>query len=99
MIPVRPSGGRPPIPYTLHPAGLAPHHDDVELFVCQTAGSKRWRLYAPVDGHQLPGAASGDLEEALLGDPIADITLQVTCHNMGRSHDPVQASVDLSRHP
>ena len=31
-------------------AGLAPHHDPVELFVCQTAGSKTWRLYHPVNG-------------------------------------------------
>lgn len=57
--------------------GLAPHHDDVELFVCQTAGSKRWRLYAPVGGHALPGASSGDLDEDDIGEPIADITLQV----------------------
>ena len=28
-------------------AGLAPHWDDVEIFVVQTQGSKRWRLYAP----------------------------------------------------
>ncbi|PRW61282.1 bifunctional lysine-specific demethylase and histidyl-hydroxylase MINA [Chlorella sorokiniana] len=27
--------------------GLAPHWDDVEIFVVQTQGSKRWRLYAP----------------------------------------------------
>ena len=49
--------------------------------MCQTAGSKRWRLYAPVGGHLLPGASSGDLEEALIGQPIADITLQVLRHD------------------
>lgn len=27
--------------------GLAPHFDDVELWVCQTEGSKRWRVYGP----------------------------------------------------
>jgi len=57
--------------------GLAPHHDAVELFVCQTAGSKRWRLYKPVNDHALPALPSGDLEPASLGEPIAEYTLQV----------------------
>lgn len=30
-----------------HSQGLAPHFDDVELWVCQTEGSKRWRVYGP----------------------------------------------------
>ena len=45
--------------------------------MCQTGGTKRWRLYAPVGGHALPSVSSGDLAEADLGEPIADITLQV----------------------
>lgn len=57
--------------------GLAPHHDAVELFVCQTSGSKSWRLYRPVNGHSLPALPSGDLEPASLGEPIAEVTLQV----------------------
>ncbi len=56
--------------------GLAPHHDAVELFVCQTAGSKTWRLYRPVNGHALPALPSGDLPPSLLGEPIAEVTLQ-----------------------
>lgn len=57
--------------------GLAPHHDAVELFVCQTAGSKSWRLYNPVNNHALPAMPSGDLDPLDLGEPIAEITLQV----------------------
>lgn len=57
--------------------GLAPHHDDVDIFVCQTEGSKRWRLYNPRKGFALPAQPSGDLPEDILGDPIMDVTLQV----------------------
>ena len=59
--------------------GLAPHHDDVEIFVCQTEGSKRWRLYNPVKAFALPAQPSGDLAEAGLGKPIMDVTLEVEC--------------------
>lgn len=31
-------------------AGLAPHYDDVEIFVAQAEGSKRWCLYRPQVG-------------------------------------------------
>lgn len=57
--------------------GLAPHHDDVDIFVCQTEGSKRWRLYNPRKGFALPAQPSGDLPEDTLGDPVMDVTLQV----------------------
>ena len=57
-------------------AGLAPHHDDVELFICQTSGAKRWRLYAPLGGFDLPGESSADLDAAQLGESIAEITLE-----------------------
>ena len=43
--------------------GLAPHHDDVELWVVQTTGKKKWRLYKPLGGYELPNADSGDLNE------------------------------------
>lgn len=60
--------------------GLAPHHDDVDIFVCQTEGSKKWRLYNPRNNFALPAQSSGDLPEATLGDPIMDVTLKVTSH-------------------
>jgi hypothetical protein len=43
--------------------GLAPHHDDVELWVVQTHGSKSWKLYKPINGYQLPNQPSGDLDQ------------------------------------
>jgi lysine-specific demethylase/histidyl-hydroxylase NO66 len=27
--------------------GFAPHYDDVEVFILQLEGKKRWRLYEP----------------------------------------------------
>lgn len=60
--------------------GLAPHHDDVDIFVCQTEGSKRWQLYNPRKGFALPAHPSGDLSEDTLGAPVMDVTLQVVHH-------------------
>jgi hypothetical protein len=37
---------------------------DVELWVIQTAGAKRWRCYAPLGGFELPSQGSGDLPQA-----------------------------------
>ena len=48
----------------------------MELFICQTSGSKRWRLYAPLGGFRLPGESSADLDAAELGEPVAEITLE-----------------------
>ncbi|KAG2434336.1 hypothetical protein HYH02_012356 [Chlamydomonas schloesseri] len=56
--------------------GLAPHHDDVELFVCQTQGTKAWKLYAPAKGSELPYNSSGDLQQEELGKPLLEVTLQ-----------------------
>ena len=54
----------------------ATDHDDVELFVCQTQGSKRWRLYEPLDGFRLPSRPSGDLPEDVIGEPLMDVVLE-----------------------
>ena len=55
--------------------GLAPHHDDVEVFILQTQGKKRWKLYPPLHGHALPATPSPDLNEADLKPCIMDIVL------------------------
>ncbi len=39
--------------------GFAPHWDDIEAFVLQLEGSKRWKVYPPPDGNQLPRFSSG----------------------------------------
>ncbi len=65
--------------------GLAPHHDDVEIFVVQTEGRKKWRLYAPLGGFELPSTPSTDLTEDAIGKPTMEITLEVfpaTCRGL-----------------
>ncbi|KAJ9531146.1 hypothetical protein QJQ45_000849 [Haematococcus lacustris] len=57
--------------------GLAPHHDDVELWVCQTEGTKRWRVYAPLGGYPLPSQSSRNLRQEELGELLLDITMKV----------------------
>lgn len=56
--------------------GLAPHFDDVEIFVCQTEGSKKWKIYAPPKGWELSNLHSRDLHQAELGAPILEVTLK-----------------------
>jgi lysine-specific demethylase/histidyl-hydroxylase NO66 len=59
--------------------GLAPHHDDVEVFILQTEGSKQWKLYSPVGGHELPETHSYDLPpDGLqpLPEPLHEVTLE-----------------------
>jgi ribosomal protein L16 Arg81 hydroxylase len=57
--------------------GLAPHYDDVELWVVQTSGRKRWRLYDNVNGYMLPNASSPDFDQASLGKPCMEVELAV----------------------
>ncbi|TDH65131.1 uncharacterized protein CCR75_000651 [Bremia lactucae] len=53
---------------------LAPHHDDVEVFVLQTQGRKRWKLYRPLV--ELAGEHSLDLTEDQIGEPWMEITVE-----------------------
>lgn len=47
-----------------HSQGFAPHFDDIDAFVCQVSGFKRWRVYAPrKDGlDKLPRRSSVDFD-------------------------------------
>lgn len=58
--------------------GLAPHYDDVEVFVLHAHGRKRWRVYAPLaaEGRELPRECSGDLPREVLGKHELDVTLE-----------------------
>ena len=47
--------------------GLAPHFDDVDLWVCQTEGSKHWRVYSQV------GVGLKASEGPLFGRDLAEI--------------------------
>mmetsp|Transcript_110424 Transcript_110424/g.319141 ORF Transcript_110424/g.319141 Transcript_110424/m.319141 type:complete len:602 (-) Transcript_110424:109-1914(-) len=58
--------------------GFAPHYDDVEVFMLQLEGSKRWRLWEPPLGEEfpLPREYSRDFVESELGDPLLDVVLE-----------------------
>merc|ERR1719494_488669 len=55
--------------------GLAPHCDDVEIFVMQMEGEKNWKVYKPQV--ELSRDYTQDLPQDSLGPPIMDITLEV----------------------
>ena len=38
--------------------GFAPHYDDVEVFMLQVEGRKRWRVYPPFENDELPRTSS-----------------------------------------
>uniref|UniRef100_H2XZ74 Bifunctional lysine-specific demethylase and histidyl-hydroxylase n=1 Tax=Ciona intestinalis TaxID=7719 RepID=H2XZ74_CIOIN len=42
--------------------GLAPHHDNVEVFILQLEGEKEWKLYSPVVN--LPRNSSSDFDDS-----------------------------------
>ncbi|XP_011505561.1 PREDICTED: bifunctional lysine-specific demethylase and histidyl-hydroxylase NO66 [Ceratosolen solmsi marchali] len=53
--------------------GFAPHYDDIEAFVLQIEGKKRWRLYKPRSSNEfLPRYSSSNLSEKDIGKPILD---------------------------
>eukprot|EP00933_Yihiella_yeosuensis_P041101 TRINITY_DN35542_c0_g1_i1.p1 TRINITY_DN35542_c0_g1~~TRINITY_DN35542_c0_g1_i1.p1 ORF type:complete len:579 (+),score=142.50 TRINITY_DN35542_c0_g1_i1:74-1810(+) len=58
--------------------GLAPHFDDVEVFMLQLEGSKRWRLNEPPDGEEypLPRDYSRDFLPSEIGTQLVDCILE-----------------------
>lgn len=58
--------------------GFAPHFDDVDVFVVQAEGRKRWRVYAPLPHAALPRVSSHDFPNTpeAIGEPLLDVTLQ-----------------------
>ncbi|EDQ87242.1 uncharacterized protein MONBRDRAFT_27442 [Monosiga brevicollis MX1] len=54
--------------------GLAPHHDDVEVYILQLEGEKAWRLYEPIE--PLAMSYSADLDREELAQPIAELVLR-----------------------
>ena len=58
--------------------GFAPHFDDIEAFVLQLEGQKRWRLYKPTKEEDLlPSHSSPDLKQHELDedDVVIDVVL------------------------
>ena len=56
-----------------HSQGIAPHHDDVEVIILQTQGSKCWQLYTP--HHELSHRYE-KTPPGTLGTPTLEVTLQ-----------------------
>lgn len=57
--------------------GFAPHYDDIEAFVLQVEGRKRWRLYAPPQSTDvLARTSSGNYKQEELGQPLFDAVLE-----------------------
>ncbi|XP_076635478.1 bifunctional lysine-specific demethylase and histidyl-hydroxylase NO66 [Colletes latitarsis] len=53
--------------------GFAPHYDDIEAFILQVEGKKRWRLYRPKNENEyLPRYSSGNFTDSEIGEPILD---------------------------
>lgn len=57
--------------------GFSPHYDDIEAFVIQTEGRKRWKVYKPrTPGEALPRFSSPNFEQGEIGEPILDVDLE-----------------------
>lgn len=57
--------------------GFAPHYDDVEVFMLQLEGKKRWRLYEPRTAQEkLPRFSSGNFSQDEIGDPCMDVVME-----------------------
>ncbi len=54
--------------------GFAPHHDDIEAFVLQIEGTKRWRVYKPLQN--LPKFSSKNFDQKEIGQPFLDVVLK-----------------------
>jgi len=54
--------------------GLAPHCDDVEIFVMQLEGKKEWKLYKPMV--ELSRDYTQDLLQEDIGEPTMTVTLE-----------------------
>jgi len=57
--------------------GFSPHYDDIEAFVIQTEGKKRWKVYKPRNpAEALPRFSSPNFEQDEIGEPILDVDLE-----------------------
>eukprot|EP01006_Ploeotia_vitrea_P047000 TRINITY_DN67078_c4_g1_i3.p1 TRINITY_DN67078_c4_g1~~TRINITY_DN67078_c4_g1_i3.p1 ORF type:complete len:674 (-),score=332.69 TRINITY_DN67078_c4_g1_i3:17-2014(-) len=57
--------------------GFAPHYDEIEAFVLQVEGAKRWRLYHPrSEAEQLDRWSSGNFSQEEIGEPFLDVVLR-----------------------
>ncbi|XKL62275.1 hypothetical protein PGB90_002108 [Kerria lacca] len=56
--------------------GFAPHYDDIEAFILQIEGRKRWKVYKPrIKYEELPRYSSENLNNDNIGEPVLEIIL------------------------
>lgn len=56
--------------------GFAPHYDDIEAFVLQIEGQKKWKLYKPIsDAETLPRVSSRNFSQDEIGNSITETVL------------------------
>ena len=55
--------------------GFAPHYDDIEAFIIQIEGKKRWRLYKPRNEDYLARFSSKNFDQSEIGEPFMDTVL------------------------
>ncbi|XP_037813412.1 bifunctional lysine-specific demethylase and histidyl-hydroxylase NO66 isoform X2 [Lucilia sericata] len=57
--------------------GFAPHYDDIEAFVLQIEGRKRWKLYKPRNTSEiLPRYSSKNFTQQEIGKPVLEEVLE-----------------------
>lgn len=57
--------------------GFAPHYDDIEAFILQVEGRKRWKLYRPRSvAEYLPSESSANFSDSDIGEPILETLLE-----------------------
>lgn len=57
--------------------GFAPHFDDIEAFILQIEGQKKWKVYKPrLPAEELPRFSSRNLTEEELDKPVMEVTLK-----------------------
>jgi len=82
--------------------GFAPHYDDIEAFVLQLEGRKRWRLYdSRTPNEVLPRFSSQNFEQSDLGECILDTVLEpgdMLYFPRGVIHQAVTQDENLSLH-
>ncbi|KAJ6634761.1 Bifunctional lysine-specific demethylase and histidyl-hydroxylase NO66 [Pseudolycoriella hygida] len=57
--------------------GFAPHYDDIEAFILQVEGKKRWRVYKPTHKNNvLPRESSKNFDQTEIGEPCLEVILE-----------------------
>lgn len=57
--------------------GFAPHYDDIEAFILQAEGKKKWRVYKPLTENEiLPRVSSKNFDQDEIGEPFLEVTLE-----------------------